>query len=136
MSNFARPTGLPRCFLQFWIPTSSHPLDKLRVLFVPDYDGRPAFASWRSHAIVNATINRDFHFIVAGNPLHGTDAGKLVKKEAATSIKDMMLAAYFPNPSDDPTTIAANDLQKRYFEPKDIKTHIEYNHFKRGDIEP
>jgi len=92
---------------------SSQPPDKLRALLVPNYDGGLDFAGWRSNAIVNGTIGRHFHFIVAGNPLHGTDAEKLVKKEAATRIKDKMLADHFPNPSDDPTTIVAHVLQIR-----------------------
>ena len=29
-----------------------------------------------------------------------------------------------------------NRKETRYFAPKDIKTHLEDNHFKRGDVEP
>ena len=43
---------------------------KIRVLLVPDYDGGLAYDSWRSNTIVNGTINRHFHYIVVGNPLH------------------------------------------------------------------
>ena len=53
---------------------------KLWNLLVPEYDRGPGYDTWRINAIFNGASNRPFHHFAAGNPLHGTDAEKLVKK--------------------------------------------------------
>ena len=49
-------------------------------MLVPEYDRGPGYDTWRINAIFNGASNRPFHHFAAGNPLHGTDAEKLVKK--------------------------------------------------------